>query len=156
MRRRGYVSSITEAFDRFLHRGAPAWVDRQRLSLSEAVRLVRRADGLAAIAHPDIIRTDEAGLAALVAEARGCGIGGLECFYPEHSEQTVARCLKLAALNGLVPTGGSDFHGQTKPDVRLGQANDGRPVPDAVLAGLKARWLQEHEARAAGAAEPSC
>jgi predicted metal-dependent phosphoesterase TrpH len=156
MRRRGYVGSITEAFERFLHRGAPAWVDRQRLSLSEAVRLVRRADGLAAIAHPGIIRTDEAGLAALVAEASGCGIGGLECFYPEHSEQTVARCLKLAAVNGLVPTGGSDFHGQTKPDVRLGQANGGLPVPDAVLAGLKARWLREHDARAAGAAEPSC
>ena len=52
-----------------------------------------------------------------------------------------------------MPTGGSDFHGQTKPDVRLGQANDGRPVPDAVLAGLKARWAQEQAARAAGAAE---
>ena len=64
MRRRGYVSSITEAFERFLRRGAPAWVDRQRLSLSEAVRLVRRADGLAVVAHPGIIRTDEAGLAA--------------------------------------------------------------------------------------------
>ena len=56
--------SITEAFERFLRRGAPAWVDRRRLSLSAAVRLVRRADGLAVIAHPGIIRTDEAGLAA--------------------------------------------------------------------------------------------
>ena len=60
----------------------------------------------------------------------------------EHDEQTVARCLVLAATNGLVPTGGSDFHGETKPDVRLGQANGGRPVPDAVLAGLKARWAE--------------
>ena len=156
MRRRGYVDSITEAFERFLHRGAPAWVDRQRLSLAAAVRLVRRADGLAVIAHPGIIRTNQVGLAGLVAEARGCGIGGLECFYPEHDAQMVARCLTLAAVNGLVPTGGSDFHGQTKPDVRLGQANDGRPVPDAVLKGLKARWRQEHEARESGAPEPSC
>ena len=60
MRRRGYVGSITEAFERFLARGAPAWVDRRRLTLSEAVRLVARADGLAVIAHPGIIRTDAA------------------------------------------------------------------------------------------------
>ena len=156
MRRRGYVASITEAFDRFLRRGAPAWVDRRRLSLSAAIRLVRRADGLAVIAHPGIIRTDAAGLARLVTEARRCGVGGLECFYPEHDEQTVARCLALAAVNGLVPTGGSDFHGQTKPDVRLGSASGGRPVPDAILAGLKARWAQEHAARETGASEPAC
>ena len=156
MRRRGYVSSITEAFERFLRRGAPAFVDRRRLSLSAAVRLIRGADGLAAIAHPGIIRTDEAGLARLVGEARRCGVGGLECFYPEHDARTVARCLGLAALNGLVPTGGSDFHGETKPDVHLGRANDGRPVPDAVLAGLKARWAQEHAARETGAPEPTC
>jgi len=156
MRRRGYVASITEAFERFLARGAPAWADRRRLSLPAAVRLVRRADGVAVIAHPGIIRTDEAGLARLVGEARRCGVGGLECFYPEHDQQTVARCLALAATNGLVPTGGSDFHGQTKPDVRLGCANDGRPVPDAILAGLKARWAQEHAVRETGAPEPAC
>ncbi len=156
MRRHGYVETITEAFQRFLARGAPAWVDRRRLSLSEAVRLVARADGVAAIAHPGIIRTDAEGLARLVGEARRCGVDGLECFYPEHDEKTVARCLVLAASNDLVPTGGSDFHGQTKPDVRLGRANDGRPVPDAVLAGLRARWAVRHAARASGEPEPAC
>ena len=156
MRRHGYVETITEAFQRFLARGAPAWVDRRRLSLSEAVRLVTRADGVAVIAHPGIIRTDAEGLARLVGEARRCGVDGLECFYPEHDEKTVARCLVLAATNDLVPTGGSDFHGETKPDVRLGQANAGRPVPDAVLAGLKARWAVRHAARTAGEPEPAC
>jgi predicted metal-dependent phosphoesterase TrpH len=156
MRRRGYVDSITEAFERFLARGAPAWVDRRRLTLSEAVRLVARADGLAVIAHPGIIRTDAAGLARLVGEARRCGVDGLECFYPEHDEQMVAHCLVLAATNGLVPTGGSDFHGETKPDVRLGQANGGRPVPDAVLAGLKARWAERQAARVSGTPQPEC
>ncbi len=156
LRRHGHVESITEAFQRFLARGAPAWVDRLRLSLREAVRLVARADGIAVIAHPGIIRTDAEGLARLVGEARRCGVDGLECFYPEHDEKTVARCLVLAATNDLVPTGGSDFHGETKPDVRLGQANAGRPVPDAVLAGLKARWAVRHAARTAGEPEPAC
>ena len=115
-----------------------------------------RADGIAVIAHPGIIRTDAEGLARLVGEARRCGVDGLECFYPEHDERMVARCLVLAATNDLVPTGGSDFHGQTKPDVRLGQANGGRPVPDAVLAGLKARWAVRHAARIDGEPEPVC
>jgi predicted metal-dependent phosphoesterase TrpH len=156
MRRRGYVGSITEAFERFLRRGAPAWVDRRRLSLPAAVRLVRGADGLAVVAHPGIVRTDTAGLAHLVGDAARCGVSGLECFYPAHDERMVARCLRLAAVNGLVPTGGSDFHGETKPDVRLGCANDGRPVPDAVLAGLETRWAQERAARRAGAPEAAC
>ena len=156
MRRRGYVDSITEAFERFLRRGAPAWVDRRRLSLSAAVRLVRGADGLAVVAHPGIVRTDKAGLAHLVGDAARCGVSGLECFYPAHDLRMVARCLRLAAVNGLVPTGGSDFHGETKPDVRLGAANGGRSVPDAVLAGLKKRWAQEQAARRAGAPDATC
>ena len=123
MRRRGYVESISDAFARFLRRGAPAWVDRRRLSLSEAVRLIHRADGLAAIAHPGIIRADAAGLARLVREARRCGVSGLECYYPAHDEAMVARALALADTNDMVPTGGSDFHGATKPDVRLGVAD---------------------------------
>lgn len=154
MRRRGYVQSITEAFQRFLRRGAPAWVDRRRLSLSEAVRLIRGADGLAVIAHPGIIRADEEGLARIVRDARRCGVSGLECYYPTHDDAMVARALALADLNDLVPTGGSDFHGETKPDIRLGQADGRRPVPYSVLAGLKQRWEAEHLARERGEPAP--
>ncbi len=156
MRRRGYVGSITEAFERFLRRGAPAWVDRRRLSLSAAARLVRRAGGLPVVAHPGIVRTDEAGLDRLVAAAARCGVSGLECYYPSHDEAMVRRCLALAATYDLVPTGGSDFHGQTKPGVVLGRADGDRPVPDSVLDELTARWEREQAARQAGAPEPGC
>ena len=156
MRRRGYVDSITEAFERFLRRGAPAWIDRRRLSLSAAARLIRRAGGLPVVAHPGIVRTDEAGLARLVADAARCGVSGLECYYPSHDEAMVRRCLALAETYDLVPTGGSDFHGQTKPDVVLGRADGDRPVPDSVLDELSARWAREQAAREAGAPESSC
>jgi 3',5'-nucleoside bisphosphate phosphatase len=156
MRRRGYVDSISEAFARFLRRGAPAFVDRRRLALGEAVRLLRRSGGLAVIAHPGIIRADEAGLDRLVREAAHCGVEGLECFYQGHDAATVRRCLLLAERYELVPTGGSDFHGQTKPDVRLGIGSGGEPVPDEVLAALKARWRRRVREAAAGAPEPVC
>jgi hypothetical protein len=83
-------------------------------------------------------------------------VSGLECYYPAHDEAMVARALELADANELVPTGGSDFHGATKPDVKLGQADGGHPVPYAVLVALKERWAAEHDARERGVAGPAC
>lgn len=139
LRRRGHVSTITEAFARFLRRGAPAYVDRRRLGLAESVRLLRASGGVAVIAHPGIIHTDTAGLRRLCADAARLGVVGFECFYSSYTDETMATCLELAADFGFVATGGSDFHGQTKPDVRLGGGTRGRPIPDSVLAELKAR-----------------
>jgi predicted metal-dependent phosphoesterase TrpH len=136
MRRRGYVDSVAEAFERFLRRGAPAWVDRRRLSLARAIRLLRASGGLPVLAHPGIIRADAAGLQRIVREGARQGLAGIECFYPLHDEQTLARCLELARTFALVPTGGSDYHGSVKPDVRLGVGALGRPVPDEVLDDL--------------------
>ena len=137
MVRRGYVASVAEAFERYLRRGAPAWVDRRRLSLGHALRLLRASGAVPVLAHPGIIRTDAAGLEHLVRDAARGGMAGLECYYPLHDEATVAACLALARKYALVPTGGSDFHGSVKPDVRLGVASGERPVPDEVLADLR-------------------
>jgi len=135
--RRGYVGSISEAFERFLSRGAPAWVDRRRLSLGAALRLLRASGGLPVLAHPGIIRTDAAGLEHIVREAARLGVAGIECYYPLHDEATVAFCLALADKYALVPTGGSDYHGSVKPDARLGIGSAGLPLPDELLTRLE-------------------
>ena len=137
MVRRGYVSSIGEAFELYLRRGAPAWVDRRRLALGHALRLLSESGALPVLAHPGIIRTDAAGLDRIVRHAARGGLAGIECYYPLHDEETVRRCLGLAAKYALVATGGSDYHGTVKPGVRLGAANAGEPVPDHVLADLR-------------------
>jgi 3',5'-nucleoside bisphosphate phosphatase len=134
--RRGYASSITEAFERFLRRGAPAWVDRRRLSLGAALRLLRASGGLPVLAHPGIIHTDAAGLEHVVREAARLGMAGIECYYPLHDAATVARCLALAEKYTLVPTGGSDSHGSVKPDAHLGIGSAGLPLPDKLLQDL--------------------
>ena len=125
-----------DAFERFLRRGAPAWVDRRRLSLGAAVKLLRASGGLPVLAHPGIIHTDDAGLEHIVRDAARLGVAGLECYYPLHDEATVARCLALARKYALVPTGGSDYHGTVKPDAHLGIGSAGRPLPDRLLADL--------------------
>ena len=143
LRRRGYVETVSEAFELFLSRGAPAWVDRRRLNLGEAIRLVRKVGGIAAIAHPGIIRTDHPGLARLVHTATACGLGGLECHHPSHDDATVHRCLALALQNGLAPTGGSDFHGDTKPNIPLGLGAHDQPVDDDILLALRDAWERQ-------------
>jgi 3',5'-nucleoside bisphosphate phosphatase len=137
MVRRGYVSSISEAFELYLGRGAPAWVDRRRLGLGRALKLLRASGALPVLAHPGIIRTDPAGLNHIVRDAARSGLAGIECYYPLHDEETVARCLGLAGKYALVPTGGSDYHGSVKPKARLGAGSLGGPVPDEVLTDLR-------------------
>jgi len=136
--RRGYVSSITEAFELYLRRGAPAWVDRRRLSLGAAVRLLRASGGLPVLAHPGIIRTDAAGLDHILRDAVKAGMVGLECYYPLHDETAVKAFLVLAGKYALVATGGSDYHGSVKPKARLGVGPGGMAFPDDLLAGLRA------------------
>jgi len=135
--RRGYAGSVKEAFERLLRRGAPAWVDRRRLSLGAAVRLLRASGGLPVLAHPGIIHADAAGLEHIVRDAAKLGMAGIECYYPLHDAATVARCLALAEKYALVPTGGSDFHGSVKPDAHLGVGSAGLPLPDELLADLE-------------------
>ena len=135
--RRGYAGSVKEAFERFLGRGAPAWVDRRRLSLGAALRLLRASGGLPVLAHPGIIHADAAGLEHIVRDAAKLGMAGIECYYPLHDAATVARCLALAEKYALVPTGGSDFHGSVKPDAHLGVGSAGLPLPDELLADLE-------------------
>jgi predicted metal-dependent phosphoesterase TrpH len=135
--RRGYASSISEAFELYLRRGAPAWVDRRRLALGRALKLLRASGALPVLAHPGIIRTDPAGLNHIVRDAARAGLAGIECYYPLHDAVTVARCLGLADRYALVATGGSDSHGTVKPEAHLGVGSLGAPVPDEVLTDLR-------------------
>jgi 3',5'-nucleoside bisphosphate phosphatase len=135
---RGYVSSTQEAFDRFLAKGQPAYVDRFRLAPEEAVRLIRAAGGLPVLAHPSSWEKVPSVLAAKVAALRDAGLGGIEAYYPEHSVEDTVAYLRLAQQLGLVATGGTDYHGSMKPGLLLGSGTGGFEVPDALLAPLLA------------------
>jgi len=103
---RGYVKSVREAFDRWLHAGGPANVPRRRLTPVEAVQVIRRAGGVPVLAHPGLAQRDE-----MIPELVAAGLAGIETYYPEHSAKQIETYRATCRRLGLVPTGGSDYHG---------------------------------------------
>lgn len=137
----GHVASIEEAFDRFLARGRPAYVERARLEPAEAIALIRGASGLPVFAHPPF--TDD--YAAWAEELTDIGLWGLEVYYGAYPADQVEVLRNLAERLGLAATGGSDFHA---PDRRNERAPGEIPFPDAAIEAMLAR------ARKAGANVP--
>ena len=133
---RDYVSSVAEAFDRYLSKGRPAYVDRYRLYPEEGIRMIREAGGVAVIAHPFTWEVDENKLESGLRELKAAGLMGVESVYSEYTpEQTVA-LLRLSKKLNLLTTGGSDYHGQAKPDIALGRGFGSLCVPDEYLTPL--------------------
>lgn len=137
--RKGFARDRADAFRRFLERGAPAYEDRFRLAPAEAIRLVAAAGGATSLAHPYSTRFDGAELRAFVSSLADAGLAGIEAYYTGHLPGQVEELLGLAREFGLVATGGSDFHGAAKPNVRIGVAYGGLKVPDEAFDGILAR-----------------
>jgi len=138
--KKGYVSSVQDAFDRYLADGKPLHVPKVKLDPAEAIDLVHQAGGVAVVAHPKYMEyPTEQELAAELARLQGLGLDGLECYYSQHTEAETAQYLALARQFGFLVTGGSDFHGVSKPDVPLGVVYRGTGVEDEVLDRLKAQ-----------------
>ncbi len=139
---KGVVRSVEEAFERYLKKGAPAYVPKARLSPEEAFSAIREAGGLPVLAHPIHLRLSPEELARYVAKLKELGLEGLEAYYTDHPSEFTALCLELAQRYDLVPTGGSDFHGHNKPDIKLGRGFGNLVVPDECYDKLRARWQE--------------
>ena len=139
MIKHGYVKSVPEAFDKYLHAGGPASVPRRRLTPVQAVEIIRRAHGVPVFAHPGLADKD-----GMISELVAAGLMGIECYYSEHSAAQTAAYVDICRERGLVATGGSDYHGPS-----TGRASTvGSPhVPLEVADQLKdrARRLRESE-----------
>jgi predicted metal-dependent phosphoesterase TrpH len=126
----GWAVDFRDAFDRYLGNGRPAYVAKERLAVADAIGLIHRAGGLAVIAHPAQGGTRER-IEAFVNE----GIDGVEVRHPSHSSEDVARLGALVDHFGLVPSGGSDWHGASDGARTLGMMR----VPS--------EWLERQDGR---------
>ena len=124
----GYARDVSDAFARFIGEGRPAYLPSGRLSVAEAISLVREAGGEVALAHP-LLPARPLDLGRLLPELRDAGLTGIEVYHSEHDADATARLRRLADSQGLWWTGGSDFHGPSKPNAQLGAV----PVPPDVL-----------------------
>jgi len=124
----GYVSTIREAFDDFLGRGRPGYVQRPRLAPEEAIDLILSAGGVPVLAHP-------LGVLHLLPGLLSAGLVGLEAYYSGYSVEDSRAIASKARRHGLIATGGSDYHGPfVSPGIELGQVS----VPARVMKELRA------------------
>ncbi len=115
LRRKGYVDNIFQAFKEYLGPDCPAFVPKELMSLSDAVKLINSTGGIAVIAHPHKIK-GEVSIPEMIED----GIQGIEAYYPYQKPSIRTRYKKLAKTHNLVITGGSDYHGAIRPDIKLG------------------------------------
>lgn len=135
---KGRANSVRQAFDWYLAPGAPAYVEKERVSAREAIDAIRQAGGIAVLAHPSQLRTtNDAQLDRVIKDLVDVGLGGIEVLHSDHDSMMVRKAELLSRRYGLLPTGGSDFHGSSKAAVRLGWAGRWR-VPRAWYDGLVA------------------
>lgn len=137
LKKKGYVRSYEEAFDRFLGDGKPCYIPRERITPEGAIALIHEAGGLAVLAHPLLYHLGMEELKKLLELLKGCGLDGLEAIYSMNEGRDERRMKELAAEYGLFVSGGSDFHGATKPHIDLGVGRGKLCIPEDLLEEMK-------------------
>jgi len=138
MLEKGYVSTIQEAFDEYLDESAKGYVDRYEPELAYGIKRIGEAGGISSIAHPVRLGyRDPERLRGLVKEMAEAGLSALEVYHSDHNPSDVEQFLGLAREFHLGVTGGSDFHGDVKPGIRLGAGAGNLNIPRSVLDRLR-------------------
>jgi predicted metal-dependent phosphoesterase TrpH len=133
---KGYVTSAKEAFDRYLAEGAAAYVPRELPAPPEAIAIIRAAGGVPVLAHPSWLDRSD-GIYKICDELKAVGLAGVEVHYSTHRPEQTAQYLEAARRLELLITGGSDFHGSTKPDIEVGIGRGNLHVPSKLLEPLR-------------------
>lgn len=135
--KKGVVRSFEEAFEKYLKKGALAYVPKALLLPEEAIKLILQAKGVPVLAHPLTLKLDYLNLKNYLKELKDLGLIGVEAFYPEHNPEFTKFLINCAKELGLLITGGSDFHGKNKPDIKLGKGLNNLNVPFECYKNLK-------------------
>ena len=133
---KGYVSSKNEAFNGILSPEAGHYKEPERLTLFEMIKFLRFIGAAPVLAHP-FLNLSEEKLRKLLPPARLAGLIGMECNYSTYSEETTELSLKISEEFGILPSGGSDFHGGGKPDISLGTGQGNLKIPNTFAEAIE-------------------
>ncbi len=133
----GYASSTEDAFDKYLGKDGPYYVSRDHLSPQEGIDLIHMAKGLAFMAHPFLYGFSDEELEDVIDEFKEMGLDGIEALHSSHSKDQENTLLELANKHNLLITGGSDFHGQVKPNIKLGIGKGNMKIPYSIYENIK-------------------
>lgn len=133
----GAVKSMPEAFDRYIGDRAPCFLPREKVTPAQAVELILESGGIPILAHPILYHMSDARLDKLVAYLKSAGLVGIEAIYSTYNAAEERQIRKLAGKYELCISGGSDFHGGTKPGLEMGNGYGSLFIPYEVLEKLR-------------------
>ena len=131
---KGYISSIKEGFDTILSKSAGYYKEPKRLTAQEIIDFINSIGAVSVLAHP-FLNLNEKQLVEFLSTTKG--LDGMECYYSEYDEDIVKKSIRIANEFGLVCSGGSDFHGITKPDIKLGAGKGNLKIHSNIYLTLK-------------------
>ena len=140
---KGYVRDRKEAFAGYLAYGGKYVPTKDELTPERVMQMFYDGRIWPSLAHPVQYHLDEDSLVQLIAELKAMGLRGIEVWHSSQSWQDTARLQTIARLSGLIPTGGSDFHGSSKPDVEIGTGRGNLKIQERVLDAIKEDYAQQ-------------
>lgn len=130
--KKGYGTSVSQIIESYLTRGKKCYIERFKFSPRKTIKAIKRAGGMAVLAHPRKLRLSNSQLEILVEELKDYGLDGIECFHYSSDPHYTNFLIDLARKNGLLVTAGSDFHGANKPYVSLGVYVENFVIQDTI------------------------
>lgn len=134
---KGVVNSLEEAFTHFLGSTGQAYIPKVKLTPGQAISALKHDQATVILAHPYSLHLEATELASELSRLKGLGLDGLEVYYPEHTLEQTRLFARLAREQDLLISGGSDFHGQIKPDIELGRGRGNLDLPYTLLEDIK-------------------
>ena len=134
---KGYVTSLKEAFARYVGDHTPYFVHREKITPEEVIQLTLKAGGVPVLAHPTLYHLGKEQLDILVSTLKSKGLAGMECIYSTYSAAEEREMKALAAKDGRLASGGSDFHGANKPGLDLGTGYGKLYVDESIMFNLQ-------------------
>lgn len=132
----GYADTIEEAFNKYLAFGKVAFFKKEKLTPKQGIKVILEAGGIPVLAHPVLLRMSEYELDTFLEELSLYGLKGIEAYYTENTRKDTDTLLRLADKHNLIVTGGSDFHGSFKPNIKIGTGYGQLRVPCNIMDNL--------------------
>lgn len=142
MLEKGYIKSLSEAFERYIGDHSPYYIPREKVTPSQGVSLILSAGGVPILAHPILYKLGKEAMNNLVSELKEYGLVGIEAIYSTYTGADERYIREIADKYGLLISGGSDFHGAAKPGLNLGTGYGKLYVPSSVLCNIENYYLQ--------------
>ncbi len=133
----GMIPTIQTAFEKYIGDNCKCYVNRFKITPMDGVRLIKEAGGTAILAHPLLYHMSNATLQKMVDEMKAAGLDGIESIYCTYSPAEERQMKQFAKDNNLLISGGSDFHGTTKPKLELGTGYGKLNIPYEILETIK-------------------